>query len=174
MTSCWRTPGALSCAPGSPRPHFGHPKLNFSSHATLVCSYLVRLTAGDLSLAEGPSLALPAHPEERRSPWTWDSRLLGDTHSRRRGSSLSSALSAVKTNVSPSAQAWKATPCSSLLNLRESSAYFTRREKWRRAAVKLSGNFPSLAFYINLLKDSICNPFVHTLPFLYQKATDPC
>lgn len=40
-------------------------------------SYRVWLTAGDLSPALGPSLALPAHPDEGQSPWTWDSRLLG-------------------------------------------------------------------------------------------------
>lgn len=55
-----------------------------------------------------------------------------------RSSSLSSALSAVKTNVSSSAQDWrhKATPCRSLLNFRKSSAY-SHTEKVTRAAVKL-------------------------------------
>lgn len=32
--------------------------------------YLERLTVGDLSLAEGPSLAPPVHPEEGRCRWT--------------------------------------------------------------------------------------------------------
>lgn len=40
-------------------------------YAIPVCPpYLVRLTERDLSLVEGPFPALPAHPEERRSPWT--------------------------------------------------------------------------------------------------------
>ncbi len=44
--------------------------------------------------------------------------------------------------------------------------------KWRRAVVKLSGNFPSLAFYMNPLKAFTCSPFPHTLPFCYRRGSD--
>lgn len=68
----------------------------------------------------------------------------------------------------------KATPCWPLLNLRESSAY-SHDEKVTSSCGKkkkkntLSGNFPSLACSIKLLKDSISSPFVHTLQFLYRQ-----
>lgn len=54
----------------------------------------VRQTAEVLYPAEGPVLAQPAHPEEARSPWTWDSRLSG-THAQK-FQFLSSTLRAFK------------------------------------------------------------------------------
>lgn len=97
----------------------------------LSCPYLVQLTAGDLSLAEGPAVALPACPEEARSPWTWDCRLLG-THTHSRSClSLSSALSAVKTSVSSSAHAWrnKATRCKVITPKLKQSFTYSHIEK---------------------------------------------
>lgn len=145
----------------------------------LFCPYLVRLTVGDLSLAAGPVEALPAYPEESRSPWTWDCRLLGTHTLSRSCSSLSSALSAVKSSVSTSAHALKTQSNAvqvTTQNWKSRSLIHTPR-KWRRAPEgkkKLTGSFPSLLLYTNLLKESICRPLVRILPFYHQKVTETC
>lgn len=139
-----------------------------------MCPYLVRLTVGDLSLAEGPVVALPAYPEEGMTPWTWDCRLLG-THTQQKlflpflsPQRCENQCVIISTRLKTQSKSVQVIT----QNLKSRSLIPTTT-KWRRAPEKkLTGNSPSLAFYTNLLKESICRPLVRILPFYHQKVTE--
>lgn len=99
----------------------------------ILLSYLARLKAVDLSPSEGPSLARGGHPEDRRSPWTWDRRLFQGLKKTEEVPPFPfpSALSTAKTPKSPH-QATRQL----ITQLRRLVCLFTRWEKWRRDAVK--------------------------------------